>query len=164
MSLLVERARSAIGAPTVYRLGKGGRRPGAAHPRDAAGLLDCSGFVAWVMGLDRYQPANPRYKAINGGWINTDAIVRDATMGPGPGQLFRRVEVAEPGDVLVYGSYRDASGTRRVGHCGIVVVGGDWSRMRVVHCSASNGRRGDAIQETGAAWGRARGIVVRRVG
>ncbi len=156
---IVARARSAIGRPTVYKLGKGGRKPDAPHPADANGQCDCSGAVAWFLGLDRYQPGK-----VSGDWLSTSSMVREATAG----RLFRVVVDPEPGDVVVYGDYVK-DGIRRQGHCGIVVAAPAqclpdvWSSIRVVHCSSGNSKRGDAIQETDAKVFKARGIFARLV-
>jgi len=87
------RAISVIGRG-VYRLGRGGRDPLAPTPFDAAGESDCSGYAAWCLGLDRYQPGE-----ITGGWISTDAIVRDAR---GPRALFELVGVAPAGLTIAH--------------------------------------------------------------
>lgn len=79
------RARSMVGRG-VYRLGRGGRKPLASSPFDAAGEADCSGYAAWAIGLDRYQPGD-----IGGDWISTDSIVRDAR---GPRAMFELVGAA----------------------------------------------------------------------
>jgi hypothetical protein len=141
---VVARARSACNKGTAYGLGKGGFHPDLAHP---GSLCDCSGFAAWVFGSPRKVPSTI-------GWIETSRIVRDAT---GDQLLFRRVFNPEPGDAIVYGDYEEqVSGRHRQGHVGVLVHVAPrpfedpewWSDSRVVHCSVSNDKRGDAIQET----------------
>lgn len=164
----VERARSMVGFDTgrglvQYRLGYGGKDPFQPHPGQPDGRYqwcDCSGFVAWCLGLDRRQPASfPE----SGGWISTDSMVREARRGA---QWFTRAERPTVGSIVVYPDQRDDSGrTRRQGHTGIVtwvpdIWDGDFSEVKVTHCSASNWRKGGgtggAILETsGALWGRA---------
>ena len=73
---LITRARSAIGRGCRYGLGKGGFWPGLDRPWDNEMLCDCSGLVAWVLGVSRHLE-HPWYKAQNGGWLETSAIMRD---------------------------------------------------------------------------------------
>lgn len=157
-------------SPIRYRLAaghNGGTDPYAPHPASwsfgfRTPTLDCSGFVAWCLGLDRYQPDS----AVK--WISTDGMIRDAD---GEQEYFSPIDRPELGAVVVYGSeWRDG---RRiyVGHVGIVVclpVRGwgpghrQWSRLRVVHCSSGNDRRmGGAIQQTDASHWRGRGRLLR---
>lgn len=130
----LERAHSAIGRSTVYRLGAGGMRTSAVPARS----LDCSGFVAWAIGIPRQLP--PR----TGGWLDTDCYWRGGS--PVVDGLFLHVapENAKPGDLYVY---PDSGG--RQGHIGIISEVQDKRPTKVVHCSSGNHRRcGDAIQET----------------
>ena len=151
-----DRARSQVGTGR-YRLGKGGRRPLAPSPLDAAGLCDCSGFASWCLGLDRYQPGR-----IEGDWISTTSIYRDAT---GPHQLFVADALADarPGDLVVYPSTYLRGVRTGIGHVGVIVgVSGGWSGLDIVDCAA---RKGAAIgHRTGELWGRKGGIVARLVG
>lgn len=152
MILDLERARSAAGHRTVYRLGRGGFDPAAPHPGKEC---DCTGFLAWAVLSPRKVPATI-------GWIETSRIVADAT---GACRLFTRVSAPVPGDIVVYGDWTDPeTGRRRQGHVGILsVVPPDWSwaGLRVIHCSVSNSKRGDAIAETDARAFRKRGIFAR---
>lgn len=137
---LIQRARSAIGQGTQYKLGKGGMKPADPNPSDAPGFCDCSGFVCWALGISR-RTDHPLYVNFNGGWINTNAMVHDAGNRTG---LFRPAPLMIPGVVLVYPGVG-----RKVGHCGVLTeVGTSPAEAKVVHCSAGNSRRGDAIQET----------------
>ena len=155
---LIVRARSVIGQGCVYKLGMGGRlwhRKTPWHP----GTLecDCSGFIAWVGGVDRHTD-NPWYVKQNGGWLETSAIVRDAKeQGLG---MFDQVpwEQARPGMLVVYGDHDG-----KQGHVGLVSGVNDDGPLHVVHCSAGNTRAfKDAIQETSAGlWQLHGGIVAR---
>jgi hypothetical protein len=154
--MILARAQSACGHATVYKLGAGGRDPDALHPGK---LCDCSGYVAWVFRSPRKVPEI--------GWIETSRIVRDATHDQ---RLFHRVSSPVPGDVVVYGDWTDAeTGRHRQGHIGILsavpndVAGAAswWDGLRVIHCSVSNSKRGDAIAETDARVFRKRGIFAR---
>ncbi len=144
-----------------YRLGKGGRHPEADVPWDDQRQCDCSGFVAWVLGYDRYRGDDV--------WINTDAIL------VGKAGLFRTVpkeEEVSVGDALVYGSVY-VNGERRPGHVGVIteiapsfVRGGPewWRALKVAHCSPGNSRAlgsGHAIAETDARIWRSKGRIVR---
>ena len=156
----VKRARSAIGVPTVYMLGRGGTNPDFKEPGGSAHRCDCSGAIAWFLGVNR-KTDHPFYAKYNGGWLETSAITRDATL-PHVG-LFDTVpwEEARLGDLLVYG---DKGGHQ--GHVGMVSeIGPDWRPALVIHCSAGNYRRtGDAIQETSPAVFLSKGIIARYAG
>lgn len=144
----VSRARGAIGAGTLYVLGAGGRDPAAARPGETC---DCSGFVAWVYGIDRFLPSSrnqrsaiPRY--LDGAWFETSALAADARS---PFGFVAEVAWAEaqPGDMLVWGDKGAGQG-----HVGLVTEVGESGPTRVVHCSKGNFRSfGDAIRETGVA-------------
>ena len=147
---VVARARSAIGSRTVYALGQGGRNPRAAHPGSRLLLvgpprLDCSGFAAWCVGVDRYLPNGAVPHLPGGEWFETTQLCRD---GRTPFGYVTAIlwAAAEPGDLL---AYPDSSG--RQGHVGVVSdIAPGWGPARVIHCSAGNFRAtGDAIQETG---------------
>jgi cell wall-associated NlpC family hydrolase len=149
---IVNRARSAIGHGTLYRLGAGAPAS-APGPWDETGSCDCSGFACWVLGLSRFQPILGFLKPLNGGWLNTDGMVCDALSPTG---FFEQVAGAPlPGDLVVYPSWWYAKqiyrahrpfgpNRPRIGHVGI--VSGD---QRVIHCSARNyNKYDDAISET----------------
>jgi len=154
---VLARARQAIGQGCVYKLGAGGRKPFAPLPWIGPPECDCSGFVAWCLGVDRHTD-NPWYKNQNGGWIETTAICRDSDS---PYGIFTKVkwEDALPGMLVVYGD-RVIEGTRRQGHVGIVTAV-DHGPSHVIHCSLGNWHKtGDAIQETGPAAWKARGDAI----
>lgn len=142
---LLTRARSALGRSVEYKLGAGGRRPDADTPADKENRCDCSGFVAWSLGLDR-KTDHPVYVKHNGGWINTDAIIHDTTQSTG---LFVRLDRPRVGALLVYGSTYENGKRKKPGHVGIVTEldeHGDASMM--IDCGASSWRKlKDAIQE-----------------
>jgi cell wall-associated NlpC family hydrolase len=138
---LLARARSASGKGVVYKLGAGGMKPGNLMPSDAQNRCDCSGFVCWALQVSR-ETDHPLFVNFNGGWINTNAIVHDASQSTG---LFRPAPLIIPGVILVY----PGGGTRKVGHCGIVTkLHSNGALALVIHCSSGNSNRGDAIQET----------------
>lgn len=158
----VARARAAIGHKCAYILGHGGFHGDADWPwyRDAAiDGCDCSGFVAWCLGLPRRLVTGPladRYKPHFGEWLETTAIVKDALSDFG---LFSKVtwELARPGDLVVYG---DGGGHQ--GHVGLVSEVDAHGPVKVVHCSLGNFHaKGDAVQETDPHLWQGRGIVAR---
>jgi hypothetical protein len=103
----IARARHAIGKGIRYRLGAGGNDPRAPLPAPASDpYCDCSGFVAWIMGVAR--SANPKYPK----YIHTDAIWTDARTKQ---STFRRIARPIPGCFAVY---PDRNG--REGHTGLV--------------------------------------------
>lgn len=129
------RAQSALGLKTIYKLGKGGFDP--AKPMTAS--CDCSGFVAWAIGLPRELPPK------SDKWLDTDAYYMGGK--PVKSGLFFEVKVidAEPGDLLVY---PDKGGSQ--GHIGIVTQVDLSAPTYVVHCSNGNYKNyNDAIRMTG---------------
>ena len=144
---IVERALSACGEGK-YVLGKGGRNPLADSPLHD-GACDCSGFVAWCIGLDRYQPG----KVAGGDWIETSAMVRDANYDR---NLFVPMNERRPGYILVWGdrqvSDRKRPGKTRTvqGHVGVISEVDQHGKVtKVIHCSSGNYRtKGVAIAET----------------
>lgn len=161
---VVARARSVIGAPIEYRLGAGGRDPRAktpgTRPKGEKESCDCSGFVAWAVGVDRYLPNAGIPTLPTGAWLETSAIYRDARS---PFGVAVEVEwdMALPGDLLVYPDYGG-----RQGHIGVVSEvseRGD-GPLRVVHCSVGNFRAtGSAIRETSVDVFRLNGSIVARL-
>lgn len=134
---VVARAQSAIAGGCIYKLGKGGFDPKALYPWNKQMACDCSGFMAWCLGVSR-KTDNPWYAAYNGGWLETSAIVRDAVNPYGIFTEVARYDVM-PGDILVWG---DSGGAQ--GHVG--VLSGSYT---VIHCSKGNFTlTADAIRET----------------
>lgn len=153
-ALAVDRALGAVGTCT-YSLGKGGRHPESPTPGDAQGRLDCSGFASWCLGLDR------KSDAIDGGWISTDSIVRDAT---GKRRLFRVVPAGQirAGDLVVFPGRYVAGRRVAIGHVGVVVEAGPTiEASRVAHCHGPSGRSPAISVRDGRTW--RRGIAVRLV-
>lgn len=114
-------------------------------PRQAC---DCSGFVCWALGVAR--DSGPW----ESGWIDTNHIYADAE---GAGQLFRTLERAVPGALLVYPKPAGQGPDGPPGHVGIVTqVDADGRAARVLHCAPDNlllapqaGWPSSAITETG---------------
>ena len=131
----LQRAQSALGLKTVYKLGKGGFDP--AKPMTVS--CDCSGFVAWAIGIPRELPPK------SDKWLDTDAYYAGGK--PVKAGLFHEISVvdAEPGDLLVYPD----KGTKQ-GHIGIVTQVDLSAPTYVIHCSFGNyNNYKDAIRITG---------------
>jgi hypothetical protein len=131
------RARKAVAESRAkYQLGRGGFSPVAPLPEDRDGFCDCSGFVAWCLGVPRH------IKDALTEWIETSAIVRDARS---PDGLFTRVKAAEAGDLIVYGDQGNGQG-----HVGVISeVTDNGLARKVIHCgSAASRRTGRAIEES----------------
>ncbi len=111
---IAARATSALSPLVDYRLGAGGRDPASPTPADDEGLCDCSGYVAWCLGISRKVKV-PAYVRFNGGWLSTDGMVHDALTVGGILDQVPNDDDAIPGDVVVYGN------GPRVGHCGVVI-------------------------------------------
>lgn len=158
---VVTKARSVVAKGCWYGLGKGGMRPHDPHPWDSAHKCDCSGFVAWCLGVSR-QTDDPWYKSFNGGWFETTAIARDCETPYGHFALVTRPH-AQPGDLLVYGDYKGSDGKTRQGHVGVCSEVDGKGPTKVIHCSRGNERKtGDAIQETDVTWWNVAGGVIAR--
>lgn len=140
----VKKARGWIGKNTVYKLGSS--TPGR--------QCDCSGFTASVYGYKRNDKSvlGPEDPA----WHNTDSIAADALDNQ---DFYLPLAQPEIGCFVVYPGIAKNGKRIRIGHIGIVTEvpdkwTGDFSTIKVVHCSGGNYRKtGDAIQETnGAIW------------
>jgi hypothetical protein len=143
---LIARAQRIATRRVIYKLGAGGLRPTADGPTDAWQQCDCSGYVCWALGISR-QTMHPFYLKLNGGWINTDAMVADAKAQTG---FFQEIAAPIPGALIVFPSRKPA---RSVGHVGIVTgVDRDGGVSSVLHCSSGNYRStGSAVRETSSA-------------
>jgi hypothetical protein len=144
---IVRRARSVLNEGR-YILGQGGRVPSADTPFDAGTRgCDCSGFVSWCIGLDRYQPADRG--GIDGDYIETSAIVADA-LHSDQQRLFVGIQRdRQPGHIIVYGDqwvWQTVDGKRKYvkkseGHVGIISeVDSHGAVLKVIHCSMGNFR------------------------
>lgn len=160
---VVERARSCIGHGT-YKLGRGGFDPTSQWPwATSVEMCDCSGFVSWCIGEKRDQR---ELKGIGGdGWIETTNMVADAL---GLARMFHLVQVAIPGDIVVYGDEKILQSPHhyflRQGHTGIVSqVDASGHPFKVIHCSKGNfDAMNHAIAETAPnVFVRNHAIVVR---
>jgi hypothetical protein len=127
------------------------------RPANQHGQCDCSGFVAWCLGVSR-QTNNPWYRSQNGGWFETTAVFKDCgtPFGFVDGVPWTR---AEPGMLVVWGDHDGHQG-----HIGIVSEVDAEGPAKVVHCSSSNWRAlGDAIAETDSGIFKHNNALVARV-
>jgi hypothetical protein len=152
---VIARARSAVNQRVRYRLGKGGYDPASPYPAPLtwgvpkgkilpvrARWLDCSGFIAWVIGRSRKPSKDWKW------WLSTDSVWSDAS---GKQQLFDRLPRAEDGCIAVY---PDSKGQQ--GHIAIVT---NAARHEVIDCSSSHG--GVAEHEAGYFWRKAETVWCR---
>ena len=152
---IVTRARSAMGKSIPYVLGHGGWHPHDPLPERNGSGCDCSGFVAWCLGVCR-QCKDPAFP-----WYETTAIAHDATGDQRHFQMVRWQD-AQPGDVLVYGDRKDSEGQRHQGHIGVISACDLTGPIRVIHCSKGAWKAyADSITETSPDLWRARGIPAR---
>jgi hypothetical protein len=149
---LIARARSQLGKKTRYKLGGGGY--GIDKPRAGGGgghdpdQCDCSGFVCWALNISR-MTSNEYYKLkLKTEWISTVSMFADCGDSAG---LFRVVDGPQVGCIIVYPD--GALGKRKQGHVGIVTQVEQGSVKAIIHCSAGNFNKGDAIAENlDATW------------
>ena len=168
--------------PCRYGLGAGGRDPRAVVPwgeyqaragEDAAQVkrrralgriwLDCSGAMAWVLGIPRRIAGYAR----GWGYVSTDGLIADAD-DPAV-ELVQWVPIGatiQPWTALVvYGSVdTDGDGDRDgIGHVGIVCAVPDgWTyqgpasleALTICHCAASASATGAIRRSSGRPWAR----------
>ena len=131
----LQRANSALGRNIVYKLGKGGFDP----TKPITPTCDCSGYIAWAIGIPRELPPGSQK------WLSTDSYWNGGkSVKP---NLFLRVGFNEtaPGDLLVYPD----SGSHQ-GHIGIITQVDHNIPTYVIHCSLGNSNvYHDAVRITG---------------
>jgi len=137
----LQRARTGLEETTTYILGQGGFDP----TKPLTQKCDCSGFVAWAIGIPReFPPGSTR-------WLDTDAYWNGggAAAHAAGFPLLRNITPAdaEPGDLIVYpdqGSHQ--------GHMGMISGVDQDGELKVIHCSKGNFTHfGDATRETDSA-------------
>src|SRR5690349_2429041 len=134
------RARTGLEETTVYTLGKGGFDPTKQLTKEC----DCSGFIAWAIGIPRELPPGSQR------WLDTDAYwAGGGSAAKAAGfPLFKTVAAAaaEPGDLIVYPDHAGHEG-----HIGIIADVKQDGKLSVIHCSKGNFTHfGDATRETDA--------------
>ncbi len=134
----LQRARTGLEETTEYVLGQGGFDP----TKMLTKKCDCSGFVAWAIGIPReFPPGSTR-------WLDTDAYWNGggAAAAAAGFPLLRNIPLAdaEPGDLLVY---PDQGSTQ--GHMGMISGVDQNGELKVIHCSKGNWNKyGDGTRET----------------
>jgi hypothetical protein len=129
---LIQRAVAACSMPITYSWGSGGMDPDSPTPAGPDGAADCSGYLAWCLKIKR-QTDHPLYIEANGGWINTDAMVRDIHSSVG----YFTACAPERGALIVY----PGPPMRTAGHCGLIVQVENDQPFQVVHCASAHDRR-----------------------
>lgn len=130
----MNRAHSVLNLKTVYKLGKGGFDP----TKGFTPQCDCSGFIAWAIGIPRELP--PRSNK----WLSTDEYWKGGA--PVKANLFlpKNLNEAMVGDLLVY---PDSGGNQ--GHIALINQVDLNMPTFIIHCSSGNFRNfGDAIRIT----------------
>jgi cell wall-associated NlpC family hydrolase len=130
----LQRAHSTLSKGTKYVLGKGGIDP----IRPLTSQCDCSGFVAWAIGIPRQLPP------VTGEWLSTDQYWAGGK--PVKAGLFSQIKLADAvaGDLLVY---PDSGGHQ--GHISIINQADNGLPSFIIHCSLGNWNTyGDAIRIT----------------
>lgn len=144
LAQVVARAHQATGRGILYKLGKGGYDPAADYPGSSFLRLlppgrvigcDCSGFVAWCLGVSR-DPGRRKDK-LWPKWFETTNIWTDAN---GPRVRFDSVPLQQlrPGDLVVYPDHKDAAGNHREGHMAVVI---DPVQHAIIDCSSSQSKK-----------------------
>jgi hypothetical protein len=131
----LQRAQSALGLNTTYKLGRGGFDP----TKPVSNSCDCSGFVSWAIGVPRELPPGSNQ------WLSTDSYWAGGK--PVKAKLFLKIDLkdAGQGDLLVY---PDSGGHQ--GHIGIITQVDHNVPTYVVHCSLGNFHNyHDAVRITG---------------
>ena len=137
----IDIAKSLVGLRSSYHLGAGGDNPNHNNCLSPQAQCDCSGFVCFCLGLDRYQ--RDLYKKL-GGYLSTAAMVSDANTYQ---ILFRRTAEPKPGDLIIYPSLYNHGRRMHIGHVGILHQLPNDIGPSVIDCNASPHRRniGSAI-------------------
>lgn len=117
------RANSVLSLQTEYKLGKGGFDPTKPFTKQC----DCTGFVAWAIGIPRELPPN------SGKWLSTDEYWAGGKPTK-PGLLTQKqLKDAQIGDILVY---PDKGGGQ--GHISIITQVDHNMPSLIIHCSSGN--------------------------
>jgi hypothetical protein len=130
----LSRAHSALAKKTVYKLGQGGFDPSKPMTKEC----DCSGFIAWAIGIPRELPPGSDH------WLSTDEYWAGGK--PVKDGLFTEIALADAlaGDLMVY---PDSGGHQ--GHICLINQVDHNLPTFIIHCSLGNWNHfGDAIRIT----------------
>lgn len=141
----IGRAVDMINYPSRYHLGSGGSDPGAIScfvaSTDGVGQCDCSGFVAWCLGYDRWQKRLYSDRDL-GEYVSTDSMVEDANRHQ---ILFRRTSNPRAGDLICYPGKRNHGRRVHIGHVGILIQPPNAPGPSVIDCASGKDRRSAGI-------------------
>lgn len=134
------RAKSTLTLGIRYRMGHGGYEPNDPTPT-RTGLADCSGWLSWVLGIDRHQADKAKPWSSRVPWVESTLLVREATTASIRGKrLVTAIPAPIVGELLIWPD-RKVLGVKREGHVALVVdVHGD-----AVTCYDCTSRRGPGI-------------------
>lgn len=130
----MNRAHSVLNLKIVYKLGKGGFDP----TKSFTPQCDCSGFIAWAIGIPRELPP------ASNKWLSTDEYWSGGK--PVKQNLFKQYNINEAmvGDLLVY---PDNGGNQ--GHIALINQIENNTPKFIIHCSNGNYKNfGDAVRIT----------------
>lgn len=141
----------ALAGTGVYQLGTGDSDTPMGDPSDCAGFAICK-----CHALRRHRPGFNR-----GSWasvsddINCNSAIEDADHKR---ELFERVALPEPGDLLTYPSFI-SGGKHFIGHVAIIThvplgwkPGDHWGDLTVVQCCGPNGHRPGIVRTDASHW------------
>jgi hypothetical protein len=130
----MERAYSALRLTTQYKLGEGGFNP----VEPLTPQCDCSGFIAWTIGIPReFPPGSNKWLSTTEYWTGGFPVQ--------PG-LLSQVELhqAQVGDLLVYPHQNG-----QVGHIALINEVSNNQPAQILHCSSGNFKDfGNAVKIT----------------
>lgn len=133
----IQRAYSALDFTTQYKLGEGGFNPII----PLTPQCDCSGFIAWVIGIPReFPPGSNRWLSTTEYWTGGSPVLAG---------LLSQVELhqTQVGDLLVYPHHNG-----QVGHIALVNEVKFSQPVQILHCSSGNYKNfGNAVKITSTA-------------
>jgi hypothetical protein len=106
-----------------HQLGKGGFKPALDAPAPAS-QCDCSGYIAWCLGIPR-RVNDPFYIQNNGGWLETTGVYKDILS---PYGFFKALDAPRIGCVVVYPNQNGHQG-----HIGLVTEVKDQNPLPAHH-------------------------------
>lgn len=142
----IDRARRAVAncGNITYKMGQGGTEPADPCP-SRNGKCDCTGFISWVLGIDRFQGDKKKWFSKFLPWVETTAIYKDAT---GPQRVFVKIPEPVEGCMVVF---PDKWMGLSSGHIGLVtrIVKTDGKLyLTGIDCSSGSSKKyGKAIME-----------------
>lgn len=130
----MHRAHSALKLTTQYKLGEGGFNP----IKPLTPQCDCSGFIAWAIGIPReFPPGSNRWLSSTAYWAGGYPVL--------PGLLSQiELQQAQVGDFWVYPHQNG-----QVGHIALIHEVNNSQPTQILHCSSGNYKSfGNAVKIT----------------